>query len=507
MKRLVFLLAFFIASVSHAQTHQIRILHFNDFHGFAEPHQPLGAREPLGGVAWLAARVKELREERPTLFLAAGDMIQGDNWANLFKGESVIKLLNYMGLDAMVLGNHEFDFGQEVLLERIGQARFPVLGANVSGLKGVAPYVVKEVKGVKVGIIGVVGADTPFTTHPRNVAGLGFLDPSVTLQEKARELSANVDLLVALTHCGFKADRELASSVPEVQVIVGGHSHTRLDRPAQVGKTLIVQAWEHAKALGILDLWLEGKEIIRWEGRLEEIRPSLGERDQGVSELVESYSKRLRELLGQVMGYTLVDLDGEQVRNKETNLGNLVADVLREVTGAQAAIINSGSIRKSIPKGPVSMDQVYGALPFDNYAVAIPLKGSRLWEALEHGVSGKGAGRFPQVSGLRISYWALAPQGSRLSEVMVGDRPLDPEATYVVAMNDFLAAGGDGYKSFPEAIGDRLSPYAIGGTLVAEGLLFSDPGRWIRDLVAEYIRHNSPIEPKTEGRIVEKAGP
>jgi len=506
VKRLVFLLVFLIAAVSHAQTHQIRILHFNDFHGFAEPHQSLGAQEPLGGVAWLAAKVKELGKGKPTLFLAAGDMIQGDNWANLFKGESVIRVLNYMGLDAMVLGNHEFDFGQEVLLERMGEARFPVLGANVSGLKGVVPYMVKEVGGLKVGVIGVVGADTPLTTHPRNVVGLGFLDPAETLKKNVQKLSAQVDLLVALTHCGFKEDRELASRVPEVQVIVGGHSHTKLDRPAVVGDTIIVQAWEHGKTLGILDLWLQGKKVVRWEGRLEEIRPDLGEPDQGAKELVEHYSRKLRELLGQVIGHTLVDLDGEGVRNKETNLGNLVADVLREVTGAQAAIINGGSIRKSIPKGPITLEQVYGSLPFDNYAVAIPLKGSQLWEALEHGVNGRGSGRFPQVSGLKISYWASAPQGSRLKEVLVGDRPLDLEATYVVAMNDFLAAGGDGYRSFTEAIREHFSPYSVGGTLVAEGLLFSEPGRWIRDLVAEYIRQKSPLETKTEGRMEEKRG-
>jgi len=239
---------------------------------------------------------------------------------------------------------------------------------------------------------------------------------------------------------------------------------------------------------------------------LEEIRPDLGEPDQGAKELVEHYSRKLRELLGQVIGHTLVDLDGEGVRNKETNLGNLVADVLREVTGAQAAIINGGSIRKSIPKGPITLEQVYGSLPFDNYAVAIPLKGSQLWEALEHGVNGRGSGRFPQVSGLKISYSASAPQGSRLKEVLVGDRPLDLEATYVVAMNDFLAAGGDGYRSFTEAITEHVSSYSIGGTLVAERLLFSEPGRWIRDLVAEYMHQKSPLQTKTEGRIEEKGG-
>ncbi len=500
MSRLIVLLFLLISAVSQAETRQVRIVHFNDFHGFAQAHRPLGAQEELGGVAWLAARVRQLRQEVPSLFLAAGDMIQGDNWANLFKGESVVRLLNQMGLDAMVLGNHEFDFGQEVLRQRIQEARFQVLGANLEGLQGVLPHLVKEVGGIKVGIVGILGADTPVTTHPRNVSGLGFLDPAQTLLAQARELSPKVDLLVALTHCGYGVDRELASRVPQVQVIVGGHSHTRLDRPALVGNTIILQAWEHGKALGILDLWLEDRKITRWEGRLEEIRPSAGKPDQEVQELVEHYSNKLKEILGQVIGHSLVDLDGEKVRTQETNLGNLVADVLREVAGAQVAIINAGSIRKSIPKGPISMEQVYGALPFDNYVVGLPLRGSQLWEALEHGVSGKGGGRFPQVSGLRISYAASAPQGSRLRGVLVNGRPLDPEATYLVATNDFLAAGGDGYKGFPRALGEYQQ---AGGALYGKSFLYSDPGRWVRDILVEHIRKATPIFASVQGRIQE----
>ncbi len=506
MKRIILLILFLITAVCRAETNQIRILYFNDFHGFAEPHRALGAAEELGGAAWLAARVKQLRQEKPSLFLAAGDMIQGDNWANLFKGESVVQLLNQMGLDAMVLGNHEFDFGQEVLWSRIGEARFPVLGANVRGAKGVLPHVVKKVGGIRVGIVGILGADTALTTHPRNLAGLVLLDPAQTLGAEVQLLSPNVDLLVALTHCGFGTDRDLASRVRGVQVIVGGHSHTKVDVPALVGDTLVVQAWEHGKVLGVLDLWLEGKKVIHWEGRLEEIRPSAGPPDPGIHELVEHYSMKLRGLLDQVIGISLVDLDGEAVRDRETNLGNLVADVLKEVSGAQVAVINGGSIRKSIPKGHISMGDVYGALPFDNYLVAIPVKGSLLWDALEHGVRGRGGGRFPQVSGLSISYVA-DPKGLRLKEVKVNGLPLDPKAIYVVAVNDFLAAGGDGYKSFSEAIRNSAMPYLVGGTLVAEGLVYSEPGRWIRDLVAEYIGKNSPIAPKTEGRIQEMEGP
>ena len=128
----------------------------------------------MGGVAWLAAKAGELRKEKPTLFLAAGDVIQGNNWTNLSRGRASIELLNLMGLDALVVGNHEFDFGLEVLKERISEARFPVLGANVEGFDSLRPYVIKEVGGVRVAILGIVTDDTPVATHPKNVAGLTF---------------------------------------------------------------------------------------------------------------------------------------------------------------------------------------------------------------------------------------------------------------------------------------------------------------------------------------------
>jgi len=138
MKRLtavlfIVLLIFLSIPLASGQTIELRILHLNDLHGFVEPYRPLDSEELLGGMAYLAARVNVLRQERPSLLLAAGDMIQGNNWANLFQAQSVIELMNVMRFDAMVVGNHEFDFGQEVLKKRISEARFPVLGANVRG--------------------------------------------------------------------------------------------------------------------------------------------------------------------------------------------------------------------------------------------------------------------------------------------------------------------------------------------------------------------------------------
>jgi len=280
------LLFFLFTTFAYGQQVEIRILHVNDFHGFAEAYKPLGSDELLGGIAYLAAKANELRKEKESLSLSAGDMIQGNNWANLFQGESVIEWMNEMRFDAMVLGNHEFDFGQEVLKKRISEARFPILGANVEGVERLKPYVIKELKGIKVALIGVVTEDVPLSTHPRNVAGLNFISPMKIIEKYIKELKNKVDVMVVLSHIGYPADRMLAEKVEGIDVIVGGHSHTKITKPVKVGNTIIVQAWEHGKALGVVDLTIKDGKVIRSEGRLEEIKPEEGREDRATLALL-----------------------------------------------------------------------------------------------------------------------------------------------------------------------------------------------------------------------------
>jgi 5'-nucleotidase / UDP-sugar diphosphatase len=136
-----------LAPWGYANQVDLKIFYVNDFHGFAEPHQPTGSASPLGGIAYLAGAVDRAREKQPSLLLSAGDMIQGNAWANLFQGKSSIEVMNAMKCDAMVAGNHEFDFGPKVLQQRMAQARYPVLGANIKGLPGLKPYVIKNSRG------------------------------------------------------------------------------------------------------------------------------------------------------------------------------------------------------------------------------------------------------------------------------------------------------------------------------------------------------------------------
>jgi 5'-nucleotidase / UDP-sugar diphosphatase len=499
------LLAFLLlGSAGYGEPVEIRVLYMNDFHGFAEGYKPYGSDELAGGVAYLAQAAVELRREKPSLFLAAGDMIQGSNWANLFQGKSVIELMNQMKFDAMTIGNHEFDFGQEALKERAEQASFPFLAANVEGLPVVKPYVVKTLEGIRVAVIGTITEETPILTHPKNVIGLKFLSPAETVKEYVKELQDSADVIIVLSHLGYQDDMMLAERVKGIDVIVGGHSHTDLERAARIGKTIIVQAWEHARALGVLDFRLENKKITGFTDRLIDIKPTRMKKDSAVSAIVDKYNKRVDELLHEVVGETRTELDGTNTRARETNFGNFVADMVRQQSGATIAIVNGGSIRADIKKGRIKLADVYTTLPFDNHIVAFTITGKQVRETLEQALSGidKGGG-FPQVSGISFTYSSVAGTPARVKDISVGGIPLEPDKLYAVATNDFLAAGGDGYAVFKDALRSSRDYSAAGGSMKTERIVYSDPGTWLRDVVVDYIRAQKSISPEVEGRIIE----
>jgi 5'-nucleotidase/UDP-sugar diphosphatase len=204
----------------------------------------------------------------------------------------------------------------------------------------------------------------------------------------------------------------------------------------------------------------------------------------------------------QVIGETRVALDAQKVRTEESNLGNFIADVMRQTSGADVAIINGGTIKANIAQGKIKNRDVYNALPYDRYLLAIRLTGAQLKQALEHGVShlGKPSHRFPQVSGLTFTYSRSAPAGSRVKDITVGGRPLDLKKQYVVATIDFLAAGGDGYKVFGDVLKSAGDYTNRGGTITSSALAYNDPGTWLRDVVIKAIKTQKTIAPKVEGR-------
>lgn len=472
---------------------ELIILHTNDVHSRVESHLPQGAQEEQGGRVRAATLIEEIRETyggNKVLLLDAGDALHGMNIDNLFGGLPSIEIMNAMGYDAFTLGNHEFNYGQAVLLERIADANFPTLAANVTingNLFAGYSAIIKVVNGIKVGIIGLVPQETPIVTHPKNVEGLTFHDPIVIAKQTAQVVRPDVDVLIALSHLGYNVDVELAKAVPELDVIVGGHSHTRLEEAQEVNGVIIVQAHEYANDLGFLYLELEDKEIAKYEGFLIPVTSDV-QKHAGVQSIIDYWNDELQERLGNVVAKSNIDWNGERsfVRTQETNLGNLVADVIKSTVDADIAVTNGGGIRASINAGEIRVADIYNTLPFDNTLVIVEMMGMDILEALEHSVRllPEENGGFLQVAGISFEVDLSAVPGGRIINAKVGDNRLSTGKYYTVATNDFIAAGGDGYDTFKNA------------TLVA------DTGIMLRDVMVDYVAEQGTVQVPEEGRIV-----
>lgn len=461
------LLIFILASsgilpAQSQKTVQIVILHTNDLHGNLLPVTDKKVAPPpekVGGSAYIAGLVKQIRGSNfgKVLLLDAGDIAQGTLVSNYFYGRPVIEVMNRMGYDAMVLGNHEFDWGMKALNEMLKVARFPVLAANVvdratgKSLGFTKPYCVLDVAGIKVGIIGVANPFTPTITKAANVKGLEFLSPERSVEAYSAELrKQGIRVIGVVSHLGIEGDEKLAASIGGLAFIVGGHSHTVLKDPKKVGDTVIVQAGSTGKYLGRLSLNIDpnsGKVISHT--RADELIPVLDgsiKPDPEVAKIVEGYEARIRPIMEKVVAEALEDLpakvsDGEV----DSPLGNLITDSMRENCKSDIAIYNSGGIRASIQKGPVTTGMIFTVLPFDNVLIKMDLTGEQIRKLLEAGTRGKGV---LQVSGMTYTYSPASPEGSRIKEVLVNGKPLDAKKIYRICTIDFLATGGDGFTIF-----------------------------------------------------------
>lgn len=465
------------------------ILHFNDFHGYLEPVK--SGDGTVGGIARIATaadRVEQWNRDHgnATLFVEAGDMIQGTPMSMIYQGEPDVKCLNLMDLDLMCVGNHEFDFGQDNFHRIVGMAEFGVLSANIyreaDGQRLVNPWAVLPLPdGTQCAIIGLTSKDTAVETLPKNVAGLRFADPIQECRRLLDEIVGQAEFLVALSHIGYEEDLKLAEACPELDVIIGAHSHTVLERPVRVGKTLICQAGSYGRYLGQLDMLVRDGDVAKHRGFLREMNDAVPE-DPKVKAVVDEYASKLEERLGQVIAQTTVDLDGERdnLRSRETNLGNLICDLLRDYTRADVCLVNAGGIRASVPAGPITVGTVLKVVPFSNRIATKRVSGDQLWRALERSASlERPAGGFFQVSGL-----SLVIDGNALESVMVGNEPLDRGATYTLAAPEFLLQGGDGY----ELLTDGEEPVYLG---------FTD-----NSIVIDTLKERGTVSPAVEGRIV-----
>jgi 2',3'-cyclic-nucleotide 2'-phosphodiesterase/3'-nucleotidase len=475
------------------------ILHTNDFHGNLVPVIDAN-KNSVAGAAREATIINSVRStfgQDHVLLVDAGDAIQGVTIANMFQGKNVIEVYNAMGYNVATLGNHEWDYGQQVLKDRIAEAKFDYVNANVTGVNlGWKSNVIKNVDGINIGLFGVITSDLPIIVAPSSLTGVGVADPIATAKDQIADLKGQgAQYIVALSHCGYEnggapLDPAIAAGAPGINLIIGGHSHTVLKTAAMVGKTMITQTGTAGAYVGkeVIDFTTYQGKVTR-QSVSYELVPTVTSvpEDPAIKAIVDGYNNQLTAKLSVVIGKALVTLDGERadVRTKETNLGNYVADWMRISTGADIAFEDGGSIRVSIPVGDVTVGTVYNVLPFDNILEILEVKGSTLKLALENSVSSYPAqgGWFAQISGFSFTFDPSKPVGSRVVSITKDGKPMDMDAIYKLCVQDYTALGGDGYSM-----------------LVGTKIVYKT-SEWNRDGFVAYIKANPEMTATVDGRI------
>jgi len=464
----------FSASASQAWAERLVVLHTNDHHGHPVAF-PFGGEPAAGGLPARATLVAEIRAENENvLVLDAGDINTGRPESNLFDARPDILGYNFIGYDAVAVGNHDFDRGRRVLAEQMSLARFPFLSANVrtsSGKLLAQPYIIKRFKGFNAAVFGLTTVQTASITYPEHIAGLHFEDEVETARKLVPRLRKQADVVIALVHLGIydtarRGSLRLAREVPGIDLVVDGHSHTKLDKPIRVKIRVsgafvpVVQAWKWGLVVGRVDMDIfgDGTSMAGFELLPVNLPPDKGgfragriEENGDLSASLEPFLRKTNEMLSEPITRVTTEITHRKGRTKGTSLGRLVAESMMWSARAlqpDFAVQNSGGIRDDIPRGTLTAKTIHQVLPFDNTVVVVDLEGKALARLLEHmavGAARDGKG-FPQVStGLEME---VETGSGRIRKVLIGGKHLDMDRTYRVATNSYLAAGGDGYRVF-----------------------------------------------------------
>ncbi|TPL72935.1 bifunctional UDP-sugar hydrolase/5'-nucleotidase [Mesorhizobium sp. B2-3-15] len=509
----------------------LNILHINDWHSRIEGNNKYESTcsaeeetkgECIGGAGRLITAIAQERkklEGQNVLLLSAGDNFQGSLFYTTYKGKVEGEFLNDMKFDAMALGNHEFDDGEAALAPFLDMIKFPVLGANVKANAQsklgdrVKSSVVVEVGGQKIGIIGAVTNDTPELASP---------GPNIKIEDDVKSITAEieklkgegVDKIIAVTHIGYNRERDVIAKIPGIDIVVGGHSHTLLSNtdPKAAGpyptmvdnpggyKVPVVQAASYSKYLGEFKVVFDDNGVVKSASGDPIYLDKSITPDPAVLVRIKELGAPIEALKNKEVAETTDVIDGsrESCRAKECAMGNLVSDAILDRVkgqGVEIVISNGGGLRASIDKGTVTMGEVLTVLPFQNTLATFQISGKDLVAGLEGGLSQieDGAGRFPQVAGLKYSFdKSVAPNAGRVKSVEVMENgawtPISPTKDYLVATNNYVRQGGDGYKVFAEKAKNAY-----------------DYGPGLEQVMADYLGAHRPYTPKLDGRITEIA--
>ena len=490
------LLLLILPVLAAAQQVSLTILHTNDTHGHLLPFSypqivPAGSelaglrvRSNIGGIARRATLVKRLREQlkrsgTEVWLVDAGDFSDGTPFSTEYHGEADIAAMNAAGYTFGTLGNHEFNYSLAGLKNLLSLFRYPVLCANATETATGKPLVnaseVRKVGRLKIGVFGLVTREA--AEYPAGKEGVTVADEIETARRMAETLRRQAGIVIAISHAGERVDEQIAAMVPGVDVIIGGHSHSRLDagqlvwrsdelKPREVNGTVIVQAHQWGGELGRLDLMFTKGDrgmwrVDRFRARLIPVTADIPE-DEAVAAVVDRYWKPISARFGEVIGQAAGDFSE---RGDDLAPYNLVADAVRETFGAEIGLENMGGVRSPLVKGPITRANLVDMDPFNNTVITFKVTGRQLKEILQR--------YSPAVSGLRYRM-----EGGTLTDLTVGGQPVDDNRSYTATTNSYFAG------------------FALKGIDVV------DTGKARLDTIVEYIRAKGTVRPAYDGRRV-----
>jgi len=438
----------------YCQPKIITILHTNDMHASFIPHEAFWVKENpkpfIGGFNELSFIVDSIRQAKPATFLVdAGDVMTGNPITEYTyrgaEGGALFEMMNRIGYELWTPGNHDFDISSANLRKLTAIARFPTVSANILDTLNQFPvnnneYIILRKNGLTIGVIGMMSDDFYNLVNQNSSAGIKILPSIETMQRLAAELYPQTDLLIALTHQGIDEDSIMATKVQGLDIIIGGHSHTRLRHPKRVNNVLIVQTGSNLENLGVLDLKVEKHHVISYDGKLIPLWVNAARPKTELSTFIDSIKLAIDRDYSKVIATLKTDWNRSR---GESGIGNFISDAQREAAGADIGFMNSSGIRKDLTAGPVTKRDIFEILPFRNILVKFELTGKQLRSMIEFMLKEHTG---VQTSGIQCTWRKMSDGGIEITTFLVNGKPLDEERSYIGAASDYMM--GEAKKYF-----------------------------------------------------------
>ena len=489
------------------KTKNFTILHSNDMHGDFLAEVAGAEGNLIGGLALLSGYINRVRqEEENVLYVIAGDMLQGSIIDAEYRGISTIEIMNYLAPDVVTLGNHEVDYGLPHLLFLEKMANFPIVNANLYIRKFnrrlMRPYVILNVAGFDIMFIGIL-TEAVLQSLKMDEQIATF----ISLEEASREVGKicnaykdeDIDLTILLTHIGFESDTELAALLrPEwgVDMIIGGHSHTILDQPAEVNNILIAQAGTGTDQIGRFDIVVDDdtNSIVEWKWQLIPVDSTIAEPDQELTKFINSFKEEVDRKYNTIVCRFAHKLTHPR-REEETSLGNLFADILARRGQVDVMFLGSGSIRGTELGPLVTLGDLRSIFAFDDTLSKFTITGSQLRQLFSHIMRPEnrdGEGECYQVNqGVKAVYSDAAVE---LQELLIQEKSVQDGGQYTICLQGFHYTNSGPNLSLSNEELTAIHPPQVIATSA-------------RDVLEEYLRGNQNLKSEVEGRLVFKTTP